>query len=254
MKKSLFLLLMCVHVVFAWGYTGGKDNQPADSVPQRIPIVDYTFKAKHLILPASLITVGALGHAIDGMKDYHLFTHNPPDQKLYVDDYLQWGLYGWTFVCDLMGKEKNHWIDQVFLTGLSVTLNAAMVHTVKRVVDIDRPNEVAHSFPSGHTANAFLGAHLAYKEFKDSNKWLAYSGYPLALFVAYARVHSNRHWVADVVAGAGFGILAVELSYLVYFPVRNAIARKINLKENHKLVVSPVLNPQGGGIYFSYSF
>ena len=107
---------------------------------------------------------------------------------------------------------------------------------------------------TGHTANAFLGAHIAWKEFKDSSPVLAYSGYALATFVACSRLYNNRHWVADVVAGAGFGILSVELAYLTYFPIRNAIARKINMKGSDRLVVAPTLGPTGGGLYLSWKF
>ena len=83
---------------------------------------------------------------------------------------------------------------------------------------------------------------------------LAYSGYALATFVACSRLYNNRHWVADVVAGAGFGILSVELAYLTYFPIRNAIARKINMKGSDRLVVAPTLGPTGGGLYLSWKF
>ena len=91
------------------------------------------------------------------------------------------------------------------------------------------------------------------KNFKDSSPVLAYSGYALATFVACSRLYNNRHWVADVVAGAGFGILSVELAYLTYFPIRNAIARKINMKGNDRLVVAPTLVLMGRP-YLSWKF
>ena len=153
-----------------------------------------------------------------------------------------------------MGKEKHSWVDQLCLVGLGEIINAGLTRGTKYLVNERRPDGGKYSFPSGHTANAFLGAHIAYKEFKDSNPWLAYSGYALGLFVAGSRIYNNRHWVADVIAGAGYGILAAELSYLIYFPIRNAIAEKINLRRDRKLLVSPVLNEQGGGLYFSYTF
>ena len=89
----------------------------------------------------------------------------------------------------------------------------------------------------------FLRGAYAYKEFKDSSPILAYSGYAIAAFVAGSRLYNNRHWVADVVAGAGFGILSVELSYLIYFPIRNAIARRINRNvKNCPIVAAPVFS------------
>ena len=246
--------MFCVHV----GAVVPDGELAADSLAttaaERIPIVSYTFQPKSLILPASLITVGAIGTAIDGMNDFHLFSRKDSVKQLNVDDYMEWGMVGWVFVCDLMGKEKHNWVDQLCLVALAEGLNATMVHGVKRFVNEKRPDGMDYSFPSGHTANAFLGAHLAWKEFKDSSPVLAYSGYALAAFVAGSRVYNNRHWVADVVAGAGFGILSVELSYLIYFPVRNAIARKINLRHSDRLVLSPTVNPGGAGLYLSYRF
>ena len=76
----------------------------------------------------------------------------------------------------------------------------------------------------------------------------------LATLFACSRLYNNRHWVADVVAGAGFGILSVELAYLTYFPIRNAIARRINLKASDRLVIAPTLSPEGGGLYLSWKF
>lgn len=219
-----------------------------------MPVVEYKFKPKSLILPASLIAVGAVGTAIDGMNDFHLFSRKESVKQIRVDDYMEWGMLGWVFVCDLMGKEKHNWVDQLCLVTLAEGMNAVMTRSLKYGVGETRPDGGPYSFPSGHTANAFLGAHMAYKEFKDSSPLLAYSGYALATFVAGSRLYNNRHWVADVLAGAGFGILSVELSYLVYFPIRNAIARKINLKGSNRLVVAPTLNGQGGGMYLSYSF
>lgn len=246
---SIFLIIACLSPVSAQGETLQRD-----SLKQKMPVVEYKFNAKHLILPASLITVGAVGTAIDGMNDFHLFSRKSDVKKIRVDDYLEWGMLGWVFVCDLMGKEKHNWVDQLMLVTLAEGMNAAMTRTLKYTVKETRPDGGPYSFPSGHTANAFLGAHMAYKEFKDSSPVLAYSGYAIALFVAGSRLYNNRHWVADVVAGAGFGILSVELAYLTYFPIRNAIARKVNRKAAQNMVIAPTLNGQGGGLYFSYSF
>ena len=221
---------------------------------QKMSIIDYKFKPTSLILPASLIAVGAVGTAIDDMNDFHLFSRKDSVKQIHIDDYMEWGMLGWVFVCDLMGKEKHNWVDQLLLVGIAEGYNAVMTRAVKHVVNETRPDGTNLSFPSGHTANAFLGAHVAWKEFKDTNPYLAYSGYALATFVACSRVYNNRHWVADVVAGAGFGILSVDLAYLTYFPIRNAIARKVNKKWSEQLYVTPTFNQHGGGIYLSWRF
>lgn len=254
MRISIYVLSLCITFLGAMGLQAQEETYCPDTLRQKMPVVEYKFNPKRLILPASLITVGAIGTAIDGMNDFHLFSRKESVKKIHIDDYMEWGMLGWVFVCDLMGKEKHNWVDQLCLVTIAEGFNAAMTRTLKYTVNETRPDGRPYSFPSGHTANAFLGAHIAYKEFKDSSPVLAYSGYVLAAFVAGSRLYNNRHWVADVVAGAGFGILSVELSYLVYFPIRNAIARRINLKADRHLVLAPALNESGGGLFVSYTF
>ncbi len=243
-----------------WEQSGGQDDSchqsPVVQVDssRRMPVVDYAFSPKSLILPASLITVGVVGTAIDGMNDFHLFSRKDSVRQIKVDNYLEWGMLGWVFLCDLMGEEEHSWADQLCLVGLGEMINAGLVHGVKTIVNETRPDGGSRSFPSGHTSNVFLGAHIAYKEFKGRNPWLAYSGYAIGLLVGSSRLYNNRHWVADVVAGAGFGILSAELSYLIYFPVRNVIAKAINLRSGKEMVVSPSIVSGGGGIYFVYKF
>lgn len=221
---------------------------------EKMTVYPYSFKAKDLILPASLITVGAVACAVDGWKDFHLISRKESVKRIHVDDYMEWGMFGWVFVCDIFAKEKHNFADQLFLLALAEGFNAGMIHGLKNSIDETRPDGRPYSFPSGHTANAFLGAHLAYKEFKDSAPGLGYAGYAMAALVGASRVYNNRHWVCDVLAGAGIGILSVELSHLVYFPIRNAIARQVNAKAAKNLVLAPSITPGGGGIYLSFRF
>ncbi len=254
MRIYSFLLILSLCTCFAHARAEQEQAHVNDSIGEKMPVVNYRFQPKDLILPASLITVGAVGTAIDGMQDFHLFSRRDSTKQIRVDDYLEWGMLGWVFICDLMGKEKHHWADQFFLVAIAEGLNAGMVQGIKHSLNTTRPDGKPHSFPSGHTSNAFLGAHIAYKEFRETSFALAYSGYAVALFVAATRIHNNRHWVADVVAGAGFGILSVELSYLIYFPVRDAIARNVNKRAADRLMVAPMVNERGGGVYLSFRF
>ena len=258
-RKAFLLFSLCL-LLFQQVMAVSPQQEPDSSFSapvseEKMSVVPYTFHAKSLILPASLIAVGAVGTAIDGMNDFHLFSRQDTVKKYSIDNYMEWGMLGWVFLCDLMGKEKHNWVDQLCLVALAEGMSGLMVHGVKRVVNETRPDGSDKSFPSGHTANAFLGAHIAYKEFKDSSPVLAYSGYVLAAFVAGSRLYKNRHWVADVVAGAGFGILSVELSYLIYFPIRNAIARQVNKSaKDFPIVATPMCSSDMAGVYLSYSF
>ncbi len=75
-----------------------------------------------------------------------------------------------------------------------------IVHGAKQAVGRSRPNESSwNSFPSGHTAAAFSGA--TFLQSRYGAKWgiPAYLG---ATFVGASRIHGNRHYAGDVVAGA----------------------------------------------------
>ena len=76
------------------------DTGARDSTSQ-MSVVEYKFKPKSLILPASLITVGAIGTAIDGMNDFHLFSRKDSVRKIRIDDYMEWGmLYQYSSISD----------------------------------------------------------------------------------------------------------------------------------------------------------
>ena len=145
------LLIGFVNIAFAG--VGDLDTLNVRSqapVKERMPVVAYKFNPKSLILPASLITVGAVGTAIDGMNDFHLFSRKDSVKQIHIDNYLEWGMLGWVFVCDLMGTEKHNWVDQLCLVALAEGMNGLMVHGLKNWVNEPRPDGAPYSFPSGH--------------------------------------------------------------------------------------------------------
>jgi membrane-associated phospholipid phosphatase len=69
--------------------------------------------------------------------------------------------------------------------------------------DVMRPFSGHTAFPSGHTALAFGLASAIDTETKA--KWVPFVVYPLAAAVGWSRLRDNKHWLSDVVAGAGLG-------------------------------------------------
>ena len=61
-------------------------------------------------------------------------------KQIHIDNYLEWGMLGWVFVCDLMGKEKHNWVDQLCLVALAEGMNGLMVHGLKNWVNEPRPD------------------------------------------------------------------------------------------------------------------
>lgn len=82
-------------------------------------------------------------------------------------------------------------------------LETGAVALLKRGIDRRRPDGGRHSFPSGHTAGAFLGATFLHKRYGWKYGTPAYAA---AVFVGYSRIHAERHWTTDVLAGAAIGV------------------------------------------------
>jgi membrane-associated phospholipid phosphatase len=104
---------------------------------------------------------------------------------------------------------KRNW-SQAKKLFLSFVVMECLVHTLKVVVRRERPNGLnLYSFPSGHSANAFMAAshiHFSLGVLK------ALIPYVIAALVAFVRVAKQMHHFSDVCAGALIGIL---VSYLM---------------------------------------
>jgi undecaprenyl-diphosphatase len=79
-----------------------------------------------------------------------------------------------------------------------------------------------NSFPSGHSADAFVSSVFLYYLLKDS-RYGAYRFLPpaYALVIAVSRVVVSAHYPSDVIAGVAIGILG---AYLVLSRRRHAAA------------------------------
>lgn len=205
------------------------DSIILDSVPKHTfnpNDKDYHFKAKKLIIPAALITYGSLSLVIPQLDNLNKSTKNEiledKTKGNNFDNYTQYlpavAVYG----LNLAGVEgKHNFRDRTIILATSQIITSGLVLPLKHIVKEERPDASNHlSFPSGHTANAFSTAQFMYREYHDSNFWLSMAGYPLAAFTGIYRVINNKHWVGDVVAGAGIGILSTELAYWL-FPTIN---------------------------------
>ncbi len=52
------------------------------------------------------------------------------------------------------------------------------------------------------------------KEYGHLSPWVGVGAYTAATATGFMRLANDRHWFSDVLAGAGFGILVIELGYL----------------------------------------
>ena len=82
-------------------------------------------------------------------------------------------------------------------------MSLVITHSLKRIINKERPNGGDYSFPSGHTSAAFTGA--AFIERKYGFKY-GIPSYLLASYVGWTRIHENKHDKWDVLGGAIIGI------------------------------------------------
>ena len=136
--------------------------------------------------------------------------------KTGIDDYTQF--FGPAAVVGLKlgGYEgRSDWPRLLASAGMSYGLMALLVNTIKYSAKEMRPDGTsANAWPSGHTATAFVGATLLHKEYGlIRSPWFSVAGYGVATATGVMRVLNNRHWISDVLSGAGIGILSTELGY-----------------------------------------
>jgi membrane-associated phospholipid phosphatase len=105
--------------------------------------------------------------------------------------------YGATlYTEDTKGQHEFYW---------SYGSTVLLTHILKETVREPRPHRPdSHtSFPSGHSSSAFAGAAFIHKKYGFDYAVPAYLG---AIFTAYSRVHAEKHYTRDVIAGALIGI------------------------------------------------
>ena len=147
-----------------------------------------------------------------GKKNTQLLT----DFKTGIDDYTQFFGPVMTVGLKLAGYEgRSDWPRLLASAGMSYLIMAGLVNGIKYTAKEMRPDgSSANSWPSGHTATAFVGATLLHKEYGlTRSPWWSVAGYGVATATGVMRVLNNRHWISDVMSGAGIGILSGELGY-----------------------------------------
>ena len=133
-----------------------------------------------------------------------------------IDNYTQFSGIALTAGLKLAGVEGRSDWPRLFASSLaSYAVMAGFVNSIKYTASEMRPDgSTRNSWPSGHTATAFVGATILHKEYGlTRSPWYSIAGYTFATATGVMRVLNNRHWISDVLSGAGIGILSTELAY-----------------------------------------
>ena len=206
MKKALFVLFSFLFFVPLSARIGN------DSL-----MVSSSFKPSEVVMPLSLIGVGALGF-VEPLKSARYEVADfldgwRGDHRIAMDEYLRFVPFASVYGLSLLGAEAKHsYWDRTLSAGVSTVALFGLSYGVKHIVYSPRPDGSANnSFPSGHVATAFMGAELVRIEYGDASPWYSVGAYTIATAVGVLRVYNDKHWFTDVIAGTGVGILSARI-------------------------------------------
>ena len=138
-----------------------------------------------------------------------------PQFRHHADDYLQYLPAAVMLGMKIGGVEsRSSWGRMLASDAFSALLMDSVVNTLKQTTHVTRPDgSNSHSFPSGHTATAFMTATMLTKEYGHKSPWIGIGAYSVATATGLMRMANNKHWLSDVLTGAGIGILSTETGY-----------------------------------------
>ena len=177
-------------------------------------------------MPAVLI-----GYGISVVDDHGFYSsydarrdiqRNFPNFNNHLDDYMQWAPYLELGAVLAFGTEsRNDRVNLALVLAKSEAIMLGSVFIVKNLTKHERPDgSDFRSFPSGHTAQAFLAASIVHTELREKSQWYGIGAYTLPpawgpsacsttstgkpMFLpALASVFSRRTWPTSRTAPAG---------------------------------------------------
>jgi membrane-associated phospholipid phosphatase len=177
-------------------------KQALDSIPDAGP---------QWIVPAGVLAAGILGNEQIFKRNLHAAL---PRTDTRLDDYFQFVPIGQLYLAEAVGLQGNRTVwsatKNLFLAEMFTGL---AVYGLKWSLNVERPNGERWAWPSGHTAQGFVGATALHCHYRKTHPWLARSGFLFAATTGALRVTNDVHWVPDVLAGAGIALLITRLVY-----------------------------------------
>lgn len=249
MNKIIIALLLLLSVLRVNGQSASIDSTKNNK--------NIQFKYKSIIIPTVLIGYGVIGLISPTLKDINTSTKNEfrehDDKKVNIDDYAQYSPFLSVYALNALGIQgKNNFKDRTIILTTAYLIMGSSVNIIKKTSKVKRPDgSDTNSFPSGHTATAFMGAEFLYQEYRDVSDWYGIIGYVVAAGTGFFRMSNEKHWLTDVATGAGIGILSTKIAYWIH-----PLIKKTIFKDNDKIngIVMPFYNGREYGLGLSMTF
>lgn len=202
--KRITLFIIGIYIFSILSAQNSTDSLPSSRLYQ------MTYIGVPLVV-GGLIVKGEDDHFRSLRNDYL------PQFSHHEDNFLQYAPATVMLGMKIAGvKGRSSWGRMLVSDAFSALLMGGVVNTIKHSSEVVRPDgSNNHSFPSGHTATAFMTATMLTKEYGYISPWVGIGAYTAATATGVMRMANNKHWLSDVLAGAGIGILSTELGYYI---------------------------------------
>lgn len=249
MKKRSFSILLFLFTISVFAQDKALDSLQV--------IERHKFNYKSLIIPTVLLGYGVIGLESNTLIEINSSTNSELkehiDEKFTMDDISQYAPFVSVYALNLAGvKGKHNLKDRTIILGTAYLIMGGTVNIIKNTGTVERPDGSSNnSFPSGHTATAFMGAEFLYQEYKDVSVWYGVAGYAVATGTGFFRMYNHRHWLTDVAAGAGIGMLSTKIAYWVHpYLKRHLFKGKSDLNG----MIMPFYNDKKYGVGLAMAF
>ena len=156
------------------------------------------------VIILSILLFTSTAHGIDNFaRDTLMWNDTKKAQK--YSDYAMYSMVILPYVHATFQNDTGKKYAQILGSQALVGLTT---HLIKSTTKRTRPNGSNNkSFPSGHTSTSFVGA--GYFCAYDSK--LCIPAVLIASSVGYLRIGADKHWLSDVLVGAGLGFAGGRL-------------------------------------------
>ena len=176
-------------------------------------------QVKPFLGSSALIGIGSLTRSFKFSRklDYKFndFVIKSNIKKTNLDDFLPYSPIVALYSLEACGIKSRSGIKTMTLNLVCSQIASGLsVYIIKNTTQIERPDKSNKlSFPSGHTSLAFVSAQVLVEEYGHHSIWIPISAYTVASTVGILRITNNKHWLTDVITGAGIGILSTKIVY-----------------------------------------
>ena len=213
-KKDIFIAL----TIFMSSINAQDRYESFTTWVKSVPEYGFNGMKNSVTQKSNLLILGTVGlgtllalHIDDQVQDY------AQREGLLTEDVSKFGdLYGgiwsaWLLpVSIIITTQARDESNRVMLEKLEFATSALVANGVttiilKELINRERPNgSNKNSMPSGHTSHSFAVAAVAYELYGSK---VGTTAYLIAGLVAISRINDNKHYLSDVIVGAGLGTI-----------------------------------------------